>query len=97
MKLRSLMNANSFSAKALSSMKLVAKMRKTSNEQLRAASYLPAYKGTNKCRKKIEMFEKFGTDLGWFGGDFGTVWGYFRDGFGSILKSRKFEGPELKN
>ncbi len=47
--------------------------------------------------KKIEIFENFGTDLGWFGGDFGMVWGYFQDGFGPILKSRKFEGPELKN
>ena len=50
-----------------------------------------------KCRKKSKICENFGTDLGWFGGDFGTVWGYFRDGFGPILKSRKFEGLELKN
>ena len=47
--------------------------------------------------KKIKHFENFGTDLGWFGDDLGTVWGYFRDGFGPILKSRKIEGPELKN
>ena len=50
-----------------------------------------------KMSKKFEIFENFGTDLGWFGGDFGTVWGYFRDGLGPILKSRKFEGPESKN
>ena len=47
--------------------------------------------------KKSEKIDNFGTDLGWFGGDLGTVRGYFRDGFGPILKSRKFEGPELKN
>ena len=47
--------------------------------------------------KKIEIFENFGTDLGWFGDDFGTVWGYFREGFGPILKILKIEGPELKN
>ena len=50
-----------------------------------------------KMSKKIDIFESFGTDVGWFGGDFGTVWGYFRDGFGPTLKSRKFEGPESKN
>ena len=47
--------------------------------------------------KKIENFENFGTDLGWFGGDFGMVWGYFRDGFGPTLKNRKIECPELKD
>ena len=26
----------------------------------------------------FEIFENFGTDLGWFGGDIGTVWEYFR-------------------
>ena len=46
---------------------------------------------------KIEKIENFGTDLGWFGGAFGTVWGYFRDGFGPTLKSRKIESSELKN
>ena len=50
-----------------------------------------------KMSKKFEIFENFGTDLGWFGGDFGTVWEYFRDGFGPTLKSRKIEGPESKN
>ena len=45
----------------------------------------------------FEVFENFGTDLGWFGGDFGMVWEYIRGGFGPTLKSRKFEGPELKN
>ena len=42
------------------------------------------------------MFENFGTDLGWFGDDFGMVRLYFREGFGPILKSRKNVGPELK-
>ena len=46
---------------------------------------------------EIEMFEKIGTDLGWFGDDVGMVWGFFRGGFGPILKSRKIDGPELKN
>ena len=36
--------------------------------------------------KKIEQIEKFGTDLGWFGDDFGTVRAYFWDGFGPISK-----------
>ena len=54
-------------------------------------------KKNRKMSKKLKIPENFVTDLGWFGGDFGTVWGYFRDGFGPILKSRKFEGPELKN
>ena len=31
--------------------------------------------------KKIEKIENFGTDLGWFGGTFGMVWGYFRTDF----------------
>ena len=52
---------------------------------------------TIKSTKKSEKIENFGTDLGWFGGDLGTVWGYFWDDFGPILKSRKFEGPESKN
>ena len=47
--------------------------------------------------KKNEKIEFFWTDLGWFGGDFGLVWEYFRTGFGPVSKSRKFEGPELKN
>ena len=34
--------------------------------------------------KKIE---NFGANLGWFGGDFGTVWGYFRSDFGPTLKN----------
>ena len=51
---------------------------------------------------KVEGFErkqkeKFGTDLGWFGGDLGMVWGYFRDDFGPILKIRKIESSELNN
>ena len=47
--------------------------------------------------RKFEKFEIFGTDLGWFGGALGTAWGYFRDDFGPILKTRKFESSELKN
>ena len=43
----------------------------------------------------FDYFEQTGTDLGWFGDDFGMVWGYFRDGLGPIFKSRKNEGPEL--
>ena len=54
-------------------------------------------KKIEKMSKIFEIFENFGTDLGWFGGDFGTVWEYFRDDFGPTLKHRKFEGPELKN
>ena len=50
-----------------------------------------------KMSKMYEILENFGTDLGWFGDDFGMVWGHFRDGFGPMLKSRKFEGPGLKN
>ena len=46
---------------------------------------------------KFRFFENVGTDLGCFGGDFGTVWGYFRDGFGPILKTRKIEDSESKN
>ena len=46
--------------------------------------------------KKFEIIEKIGTDLGWFGDDFGMAWGYFQDGFGPILKNRKNESPELK-
>ena len=50
-----------------------------------------------KIRKiRTKKIENFGTDLGWFGGDFGMVWGYFQDGFGPILKSRKIESSELK-
>ena len=48
-------------------------------------------------KTKSKKNEHFGTDLGWFGGDFGMVWGYFRDDFGPTLKNRKFEGLELKN
>ena len=48
-------------------------------------------------RKTSKKIENFGTDLGWFGDDFGMVWGYFRDGFGPTLKSRKFGSSELKN
>ena len=54
-------------------------------------------KFSKKLKKKNRIFENFGTDLGWFGDDFGMVWGYFRDGFGPTLKSRKIEGPESKN
>ena len=50
-----------------------------------------------KIAKIGEKIEKFGTDLGWFGGALGTVWGYFRDDFGPTLKNRKFESSELKN
>ena len=39
----------------------------------------------------FEFFEKIGTDLGWFGGDFGTVWGYFRTDF------ENFEKLEVQN
>ena len=34
-----------------------------------------------KMSEKIENFENFGTDLGWFGGEFGMVWGYFLTDF----------------
>ena len=44
-------------------------------------------KSENFGPKKIEKIEKFGTDLGWFGGDLGMVWEYFRTDFGPILKS----------
>ena len=50
-----------------------------------------------KKSKKFEKLENFGTDLGWFGGASGTVWGYFWDDFGPTLKNRKFESSELKN
>ena len=49
--------------------------------------------------KKIEKIENFGTDLGCFGGDLGTVWGHFRHDFGPILKKskiRKFRIEKLK-
>ena len=51
---------------------------------------------TGTISKNIKHIEKLGTDLGWFGNDFGMVWGYFRDGFGPILKTRKFDSLELK-
>ena len=47
--------------------------------------------------ENVKQIEKNGTDLGWFGDDFGTVWERFRDAFGLILKNRKFESSELKN
>ena len=47
--------------------------------------------------EKIENFEHFGTDLGWFEGALGMVWGHFRDDFGPTLKNQKFESLELKN
>ena len=31
--------------------------------------------GSKKKSKKSGKIENFGTDLGWFGGDFGMVWG----------------------
>ena len=43
----------------------------------------------------FENIEHFGTDVGWFGGDFGMVRGYFREGFGPTLKNQKIGGPEL--
>ena len=52
---------------------------------------------TKKWRKNSNFSKKNGTDLGWFGDDFGMVWGYFRDGFGPISKSRKNESSELNN
>ena len=47
--------------------------------------------------QNFEKFENFGTDLGWFGGALGTVWGYFRDDCGPTLKNRKSGSSELKN
>ena len=47
-------------------------------------------------QKKTKNIDNFWTDLGCFGGDFGTVWEYFRDDIGPRLKNRNFEGPELK-
>ena len=53
-------------------------------------------KHVEKIYVEFEIFENFGTDLGWFGGDFGMVWGHFRTNFGPILKTRKIETSELK-
>ena len=40
----------------------------------------------------VVVAQKFqNTDLGWFGNDFGTVWGRFRTNVGPILKTRKFD------
>ena len=60
-------------------------------------SLLLKRKFSEKMSKQIEFFESFGTDLGWFGADFGTVWEYFRDDFGPSLKTRKIESSKLKN
>ena len=43
----------------------------------------------------FENIENFGTDSGWFGGDFWMVWGYFWDDFGPTLKNKKIESLEL--
>ena len=54
--------------------------------------------GSNKKNlKSSKNIENFGTDLGLFGADLGTVWGHFRDDFGPTLKTRKIESSELKN
>ena len=42
-----------------------------------------------KMSKKLEKLKKIGTDLRWFGGDFGMVWEYFREDFGPSLKKLK--------
>ena len=61
------------------------------------ASRPSASRGVEKNKKKLRKIAIFGMDLGWFGGALGTVWGYFRDDFGPILKNRKSESSELKN
>ena len=49
--------------------------------------------GSKKKSKKLEI-EHFGTDLGCFGGDFGTVLEYFRHDFGKN-KFREFGVEKL--
>ena len=48
--------------------------------------------GKHQCKSaNCENMEHIGTDLGRFGGDLGTLWGCFRDGFEKDLRKMLFE------
>ena len=51
--------------------------------------FCPSTENPRFSDQKFKMFENFGTDLGWFVGALGVVWGHFRDDFGPTLKNQK--------